>query len=87
MLWIAAAQNPFPAEDRGPKLKHSQVEALLKQEHERSLEDAAELAKLADQLKIELEKGDRHVLSLKAVKQTEEIEKLARRIRGRLRRF
>jgi hypothetical protein len=37
-------------------------------------------------LKEELEKNDRHVLSLTSLKKTEEIEKLAKRIRSRLRR-
>jgi hypothetical protein len=86
VLWIAAAQAQLPDDGR-PKMKHSQVEAILKQEHERSLKDAAELLKFARELKVEIEKGDRHVLSMKAVRHTEEIEKLAKRIRGRMQRF
>jgi hypothetical protein len=64
----------------------SQKEAILKMEYEKSLEDAGRLLELAEDLKIELEKSDRHILSLNALKKTEEIEKLAKRIRKRLRR-
>ncbi len=66
----------------GPK-----TEDLLKAEHKKSLEEAGKLLKLAEDLKIELEKNDRHVLSIGAIKKTEEIEKLAKRIRDRMRRF
>jgi len=40
--------------------------------------------KLADELKVALEKNDRYVLSIGTLKKTEEIERLARRIRDRL---
>lgn len=65
----------------------SQKEEILKADHKKSLRDAAEIVKLAEQLRAELEKGDYHVLSLSALKKTETIEKLARNIKGRLRRF
>ena len=62
----------------------SQQEEILKAEHEKTLKDAAALIELAEQLKADLEKNDRHVLSIAALKKTEEIEKLAKRIRTRL---
>jgi hypothetical protein len=62
----------------------SQQDAILKADHERDLKDAAQLIELAEQLKEELEKNDRHVLSISSLKKTEEIEKLAKRIRSRL---
>jgi hypothetical protein len=65
----------------------SQRDAILKVDHEKSLQDAGELVKLTEELKIELEKNDRHVLSVSSLKKLEEIEKLAKRIRGRLKRF
>ncbi len=64
-----------------------QKEEILKVEHQNSLKDAAEILKLAEALKAELEKNDYHVLPLASVKKTEEIERLAKRIRSRLRRF
>jgi ATP-dependent helicase/DNAse subunit B len=86
---LALPQGPPrpPSGEDQPSMKRSQIEQLLKEDHRKSVEDAGQLAKLAEELKIELEKGDRHVLSLAAVKKTEEIEKLAKRIRSRLRRF
>ncbi len=63
-----------------------QSEEILKAEHEKTLRDAAELVELSQALRDELEKNGRHVLSIGSIKKTEEIEKLAKRIRGRLRR-
>jgi hypothetical protein len=65
----------------------SQQEAILKAEYEKALQEAGELLDLAENLKIELEKNQRHVLSVASLRKTEEIEKLAKRIRSRLRRF
>jgi hypothetical protein len=65
----------------------SQSEEILKADHQQNLKEAAELVKLAEDLKAELEKNDRHVLSMGAVKKTDDIERLAKRIRGRLKRY
>ena len=78
-----------PADPNLPDVKlpngKSQRDEILKAEHEQNLKDAAELAQLAEQLKIDLEKDDRFVLSMATLKKTDEIEKLAKRIRTRLR--
>jgi hypothetical protein len=84
---LAWAQLPGQDPATAGRIKREQMEALLKHEHKKSLDDAAELVKLSEELRIELEKNDRHVLSLAAVKKAEEIEKIAKRIRGRMRRF
>jgi hypothetical protein len=76
---------PGPAQTRLPNGK-LQSDEILKAEHEANLKDAAELADLTEQLKIDLEKNDRYVLSMATIKKTDEIEKLAKRIRSRLRR-
>lgn len=88
-LAFAYLQNDEPADAREVRLPNGQrqQEAMLKADYERSLKEADQLTKLAESLKSDLEKNDRHVLSLATLKKTEEIEKLARRIRGRLRRF
>ena len=62
----------------------SQQEEILKAEHEKTLQDAAQLVKLAEELQDELIKDDRHVLSIATLKKTEDIEKLAKKIRTRL---
>jgi hypothetical protein len=63
-----------------------QSDEILKEEHKKNLEDAAELVRLSESLKAELEKSDAFVLSLAAIKKTEAIEKIAKRIRSRLKR-
>ncbi|HUQ93782.1 MAG TPA: hypothetical protein VM120_19035 [Bryobacteraceae bacterium] len=84
---IYAQQRPI--QDDPPRLPNgrSQSEEILKADHEKTLKDAGELFRLAEDLKIELEKNDRHILSVGMLKKTEEIEKLAKRIRQRLKRF
>jgi len=62
----------------------SKQDEILKADHEKDLKDAAQLIELAEQLKQDLEKNDRHVLSISTVKKTEEIEKLAKHIHSRL---
>jgi len=61
-----------------------QRDEILKAEFQKSLDDARELSKLAEELKADLEKNDRYVLSLATLKKTEDIEKLAKRIHDRL---
>jgi hypothetical protein len=65
----------------------SQNEAILKADYEKSLKDAAELVSLSQALQKELQNNDSHVLSVESLKKAEEIEKIAKRVRGRLRRF
>jgi hypothetical protein len=81
-------QAPPATEDRDARLPNgkTQQEEILKADHEKDLKDAAQLIELAEGLKEELEKNTQHVLSLSSLKKTEEIEKLAKRIRSRLRR-
>jgi hypothetical protein len=73
-----------PADVRLPNGK-SQRDEILKAEHEQNIKDAAKLVEMADDLKQTLEKEDRFVLSLSTVKKTEDIEKLVKKIRTRLR--
>ena len=72
-----------PVDVRLPNGKLQQDE-ILKADHEKSVKDAAQLIELSENLKKELEKDDRHVLSISSLKKTEEIEKIAKRIRARL---
>ena len=64
-----------------------QRDEIIKDDHEKSLKDAAQLVDLAESLKQEIEKDDAHILSISSMKKTEEIEKIARRIRSRMKRF
>lgn len=64
-----------------------QKDEILKADHEKTLEDAALLLKAAEDLKVDLEKTDRHVLSVGTLKQLDNIEKLTKRIRSRLKKY
>ena len=89
-LAIAAAQRTPPPDaevSEHGRLKRSQIEQILKSDREKSIEDAGQMMKLAEELKDELEKNDKSVLSVTALRKAEEIEKLAKRVKGRLRRY
>ena len=64
-----------------------QSDAIAKADYQSTLDDAHKLAKLADDLSAEIEKEDRYVVSISVIHKTEEIEKLAKRIRTRLKRY
>lgn len=96
MAALLAAQTPDDArpprpgsEDTDVKLPNgkSQREAIIKADYEKSLEDAKQLVKLSQELQSQLEKSDAHVISVSEIRNTEEIEKLAKKIRGRLKRL
>jgi hypothetical protein len=72
------------SDDRLPNGK-SQKDEILKAEQEQNLRDAAQLTELAQQLQQDLEKNDRYVVSMATLKKTEDIEKLAKKIRSRMR--
>jgi len=75
--------------DEPPRLPNgkSQQDAILKADHEKDIEDSRELARLATELNDEIEKGSAHVLSVATLKKTDDIEKLAKKIRGRMKRY
>ncbi|MBM3724022.1 MAG: hypothetical protein FJW40_01160 [Acidobacteria bacterium] len=86
---FAAQEHPRHEDRKDVKLPNgkSQTEEILKEEHKKSLEDARELIRLAEELKTDLDKNDRHIVSVAMVKRLEEMEKRVKRIRGRLTRY
>jgi hypothetical protein len=74
--------GPRPVPDA--TLSQAQRDAIVKDVYKKSLADAAELLKLAEELKAELEKEDAFTVSVKTIKKTEQIEKLSKGIRGRM---
>lgn len=64
-----------------------QSDAIARLEYQNTLDDARKLAKMADDLSAEIEKNDRFVISMSAIKKTEDIEKLAKRIRARMKHY
>jgi hypothetical protein len=63
-----------------------QRDEILKADYQKTLDDARALSKLTDELKRDLEKSDYNVLSVGTLKKIDDIDRLAKRIRDRLRR-
>lgn len=74
-----------PEEVRLPNGKLQRQE-ILKADYQKNLEDARALAKMTDELKTDLEKSDYNVLSIGILKKVDDIDRLTKRIRDRLRR-
>jgi hypothetical protein len=92
-LLAQSQQGPPPRPRPGdeaeePRLPNGKLQRdeILKADFQKTLDDARELSRLADELKADLEKNDRYVLSIPTLKKTEDIEKLAKRIHDRLKR-
>jgi hypothetical protein len=75
-----------PKGDKDQKLPNgkSRNDAIAKKQHEDAMRDVDDLVSAAQELKQELEHAGNYVVPVSSVRKTEEIEKLARRIRGRL---
>jgi hypothetical protein len=90
--WLALAQRggvgataPDHQQDVQLPSGKSQHDEILKAERDQNIKDAAQLVELAQQLQQDLEKNDRFVFSIATLKKTDDIEKLARKIRSRMR--
>lgn len=88
---LGLAQDSLPPihprdEDRPQRLPNGklQQDEILKDDYRKTLEDCKELVKQAQDLQADVEKNEQYILSLSTIKRTEDIEKLARRIRGRM---
>lgn len=92
----ASAQTPqTPGELRNPRLDPAETrlpsgklqrDEMLRDDYERNVKDAAELAQLASAFQLDLEKSDRFVLSLSLLKKLDDMEKITKRIRSRMKR-
>jgi hypothetical protein len=86
---IPPGQSPLPPEpnpekdDRLPNGKSRSV-LLAEEEHKRAIDEADQLVKMAQDLRKQLGDAGKFVVPVAAVRKTEEIEKLARKIRSRL---
>src|ERR1700680_222986 len=92
-LLPAQAENPhdkFPApgtpeeDNRLPNGK-LQRDEILKADYQQNLKDARELVEISKSFELDLEKSDRFVLSLGLLKKLDDMEKITKRIRGRMR--
>jgi hypothetical protein len=62
-----------------------QRDAILKADYESNVKDARALIDLTKSFELDLEKSDAYVLSLDLLKKLDDIEKITKRIRGRMR--
>jgi hypothetical protein len=95
-LALALAAQQVPSEREPPATEAPedlrlpngklQRDEILKADYQKALEDARALTKLSAELKADLEKGDYNVLSIGTLKKIDDIDRLAKRIRDRLRR-
>lgn len=84
-----------PPETRTPRESESvrlpngrlQSEEILKSDFEQNLKEVKQMQKLLDEVRTEMEKNDRYVLSMGNLKKLEEVEKLSKQVRGRMRRW
>jgi len=95
-LLLLVAIAPVASQDHLPRLGQeeedvklpngkSQRDEILKAERDANIKDAARLVELAEALKSDLQKTDRFVLSMDTLKKTDDIDKLVKKIRNRLR--
>lgn len=73
-----------PAAQIQDKMQRDRMKALNKERQASLKKDLDELYKLAAELKESVDKTDENVLSLQVIKKTEQIEKLARDIRKKM---
>ena len=67
--------------------KQAKMDQLILADYQEALRDIEKMRKLTDALQSELQKSDPHVLNVASLRNSEEIEKLSKRIRSRLRRW
>jgi len=65
----------------------SQKDEILRSEYEQNTKDAAQLTELAQQLQQDIEKNGYNVVSMSTLKKTDDIEKLVKKIRSRMRHY
>ncbi len=93
----AHAQEPFPSGSQEPqfgrekardpmeeKMEHDREKALNKQRQTNLQKDTDRLLKLATELKEYVDKTNEHTLSLDVIKKADEIEKLAKSVKDKM---
>jgi hypothetical protein len=93
----AQTQDPFPTGSQEPqfgrekprdpieeKMEHDREKALNKQRQTNLQKDTDRLLKLATELKEYVDKSNEHTLSLDVIKKADEIEKLAKSVKDRM---
>ncbi|MGH9650970.1 MAG: hypothetical protein ACRD3I_10930 [Terriglobales bacterium] len=80
-------RNPFPREEEDPirkDIEKRRLKALNKERFKDLKRDTDKLLELATELKTHVDKADENMLSLEVLKKTEQIEKLAKSVREKM---
>jgi nitric oxide reductase activation protein len=77
--------QPPAVTEQEAKLQREQAKKMNKQRHENLRRDADKLLELATQLKQYVDKSNENTLSVDVVKKADEIDKLARSVRDKMR--
>ncbi len=75
---------PFPSQEPAREPSPSMTRKMMQASYEQLQKDSAQLVKLAQSLQEEIAKANEDVLPVSGIKQAEEIEKLAKKIQGRI---
>jgi hypothetical protein len=78
----AVLPSPAPVNDQAALISTREKGEPNKSKLDKTKADAAELSALADQLRDELNKMNVNVFSLDVIQKTQEVEKLAKKIKG-----
>gem|GEM_PF-762300 len=80
-------QMPVPGVPEDTHLPNGKLQRdeILKSDYEQNLKDARDLVELAKSFELDLEKSDRFVLSLGLLKRLDDMDKITKRIRNRMR--
>jgi hypothetical protein len=73
-----------PADPIADKLHKQQVKAFNEQRQKQLVTDTDKLLELATELKAEVDKTDKETLSVTVIRKTEQIEKLAKSVREKM---
>lgn len=89
LAMLAGAQEPLlfpehPHEKESPG--DAAIEYILKARYEKNMKDLGEMAKLVEAVQADTRKNSRYVVSVQSLKNLEQIEKLSRSIRDRMKR-
>ena len=84
---LPRVQTPSEQEDRKLPNGKSQRDEIVKADYKRNVQDAEHLSQLAQQLQDDLARSGSNTVSVKTLKTLDDIDKLARGIRGRLKRY
>lgn len=88
--FAGAQQPPVTTEDQLDKpfpVTPKQVQDILKADHEKNLKELEKMARLVEEVQAEARRNAHYIISLQSIKNLEQIEKLSKAIRDRMKRY